>query len=477
MSKANAYLEIIQEISRQKKIPIYLVGGFLRDYLRGQRLFKDFDFTLPHDALKIGKIFSRKIKGAYVILDRERGCARIVKKYQGNIYTFDFSNFRAKTLKADLTRRDFTVNTLCLNLKEFDFSQELFKGILDLKQGLKDIRLKRLRMVSARAFKDDPLRILRAFSLKAILNFKIEEKTLRQIKKDQDLITEVSMERVREELFKILDAEKTAGILKEMDKRGLLEKIIPQVRMMYNCHQGGYHHLDVWPHSLEVVAQLDKLLKDFKNNGEVNDYLNELIGGAHSRRSIVKLAALLHDIGKPQTKKIENNRTSFHAHERVGKSIARRIGKALKISTKERFVLEDMVLWHLRPGYLSNFVKPSERSIYRYFRDAKDEAAGILLLSLADQWSTRGPLTTQKDQDHHEKICLTLLNRYFEQKKEKPFIRLITGKDLIKELKLIPSPLFGKILKEVEEKQNLGKIQSKQEALALAKAIAEKRGG
>lgn len=470
----NSALKIVQEISRKKKIPIYLVGGFLRDYLLGQRHFKDFDFTLPENALKVGKLFARRIKGACVVLDRERGCARIVKKDKGNIYTFDFSDFRAKTLKADLAHRDFTINTLCLNLNEFDLSQEIFKGISDFKQGTKDIRRKRLRMVSVRAFKDDPLRILRAFSLKALLNFKIDQKTLRQIKKDQDLITEVSMERIREELFKILDAQKTVPILKEMDKMALLEKIIPQVRMMYNCPQGGYHHLDVWPHSLETVAQLDKLLKGLKNNQELNAYFNEPIGGAHSRRSILKLAALLHDIGKPQTKKIENGRTSFHAHERVGKSIVRRIGKALKISTKERFILEDMVLWHLRPGYLSNFKTPSERSIYRYFRDTREEAAGILILSLADQRSTRGPLTTQKDQQHHQKICFTLLDRFFTKRKEKPFVRLISGKDLIKELKLTPSPLFGKILKEVEENQTLGKVQSKQEALALAEAIAQR---
>ena len=471
----NPYFKIIQEIGRQKKIPIYLVGGFLRDYLLGQRHFKDFDFTLPENALKVGKLFARRIKGAYVILDKQRGCARIVKKDKGDIYTFDFSDFRAKTLKADLAHRDFTINTLCLNLNEFDLSQEISEGISDpLKRGFKDIHFKSLRMVSVRAFKDDPLRILRAFSLKALLNFKIERKTLRQIKKDQDLITEVSMERIREELFKILDAQKTAPILKEMDKMALLEKIIPQVRMMYNCPQGGYHHLDVWAHSLETVAQLDKLLKELKNNQEIHAYFNEPIGGTHSRRSIIKLAALLHDIGKPQTKKIENGRTSFHAHERVGKSVVRRIGKALKISTKERFVLEDMVLRHLRPGYLSNFAKPSERSIYRYLRDTKGEAAGILILSLADQRSTRGPLTTQKDQEHHQKICFTLLDRFFTKRKEKPFVRLIGGKDLIKELKLTPSPLFGKILKEVEENQTLGKVQSKQEALALAKAIAQR---
>lgn len=474
-------LKILQKIVCDKKIPLYLVGGFLRDYLLqcspkihfpAARI--DFDFTLPKNALKIGKLFAQKIKGAYVILDRERGCARIVKKHGKHIYTFDFSDFRVRTLQGDLIHRDFTMNTLCLNFKDFDLSDEISSGIKDFKGGIRDIYLKKIRMVSPKAFREDPLRILRAFSLRAILNFKIERKTLAQMRKDQEFIKNVSMERIREELFKILDTERAAVILKEIDKIALLEKIIPHVGMMYNCPQGGYHHLDVWEHSLETVVQLDKVLNEVKERPELSDYLNEPVGSAHSRRSILKLAALLHDIGKPKTKKIEKERTSFHGHEHVGKSIARSIAKILKLSTSERFVLEDMVLWHLRPGYLSNFKTPSERSFYRYFRDTKEEGVSIALLSLADQRATRGSLTTQKDQERHEKICLNLVQRYFEKKKEKPFIRLINGHDLIKELKLKPSPLFGKIFKEVEEKQNLGMIQSKKEALELAKEVVKK---
>ncbi len=477
-------LKILQEIVRDKRTPLYLVGGFLRDYLlkRGSKdsfavTHTDFDFALPNNALKIGKLFAQKIKGAYVILDKERGCARIVKKHEKYIYTFDFSDFRVRTLQGDLTRRDFTMNTLCLNFKDFDLPDEISSGIKDFKGGIKDIYSKKIRMVSSQAFKDDPLRILRAFSLRAILNFKIERKTLARMKKDQELIKNVSMERIREEFFKILDTERAAATIKEMDKIALLEKIIPHVRIMYNCPQGGYHHLDVWAHSLETVVQLDKLLSGIKDRPELTDYLNESIGGNHSRRSILKLAALFHDVGKPKTKKIEKGRTSFHGHEHVGKSIVRSIAKILKLSTNERFVCEDMVLRHLRPGYLSNFKIPSERSIYRYFRDAKKEGASIALLSLADQRATRGPLTTPKDQEHHEKNCLHLVQRYFEKKKEIPFVRLINGHDLIKKLKLKPSPLFGKIFKEIEEKQNLGMIQSKKEALELAEEVAKKSGG
>ena len=207
---------------------------------------------------------------------------------------------------------------------------------------------------------------------------------------------------------------------------------------------------------------------------DLNFYLNERLSGTRLRRDLLKLAALLHDIGKPDTQKQEKDRMSFHGHEHVGASIVRAVARMLKLSVRERHLLEDMVRWHLRPGYLSNFQKPSERSIFRYFRDTKGEAVSILLLSLADQRSTRGPLTTAADQKHHETIARKLIDRYFEMKRQKPFVRLINGHDLIKKLKLKPSPLFAKILREVEEKQSLGKISSKQEALELAREIAEK---
>ncbi len=115
--------------------------------------------------------------------------------------------------------------------------------------------------------------------------------------------------------------------------------------------------------------------------------------------------------------------------------------------------------------------------IFRYFRDTKDEAVSILLLSLADQRSTRGPLTSEDDQRHHESIVRVLVKQYFEKKRQKPLVRLIDGNNLIRLLKLKPSPIFAKILRAVEEQQALQKIQTKQEALSFAKEMIEKEKG
>ena len=467
-------LKIIQNIALRQKVSVYLVGGFLRDFLLDQPKM-DFDFAVEKNALRIARALARKIKGAYVLLDEAHGCARVVKKYEGAAYTFDFADFRAKTFRQDLSHRDFTINTFSINLAEVSDHNGIKDVLKDLKKGKRDLQSSTIRMVSKSIFKEDPLRMLRAFSLQAVLGFKIEAKTLAQIKKDKELIREVSYERITVELFKIFESNRAAQNLKAMDRIGLLEQVIPQIRVMYGCKQGTYHHLDVWPHSLESVDQLEKLLEELKEHQDIRSYLNEILGSDRSRRALLKLAMALHDICKPDTRKKEDNgRISFHGHEHVGKNIVRHIVKLLKLSTRERHILEDIVEMHLRPGYLSNFKAPSERAIFRFFRDAKDEAASILLLSLADQRSTRGPMTTEADQRHHEKICMSLIGRYFDMKKEKPFVRLIDGNDLIRKLKLKPSPLFSKILSEVDEKQMLGKITTKQEALGLAEKIADK---
>jgi len=470
----NFFIKIIRDIAKRKNVSIHLVGGFLRDHALGSNGY-DFDFAVEKKALEIARLFAQKIKGAYILLDAERGCARVAKRKQGRIMTFDFSDFRAKTFRQDLNLRDFTINTLSVDLFQWDPDHKIEGVLKNFKSALKDLREKRIKMVSPKAFDDDPLRMLRAFSLKATLSFKIERRTLDQIKKKKHLIREVSYERIRDELFKILETDQAINELKTMARIGLLENIIPQIRVMYRCKQGAYHHLEVWPHSLQTVWEAEKIYLDVKKNPEIADYFEEKLGGQRTRKALWKLAALLHDIGKPDARRKKDGKFYFYGHERVGQHIVRHVSKMLKLSTRERHILEDMVRWHLRPGYLSNFRKPTERAIYRYFRDTKDEALSILLLSLADQRSTRGPLTTENDQRHHEKICLKLVKQYFDKKKEKPFTRFINGDDLIKTLKLQPSPLFGKILSEVEEKQILGKIKTKKEALVLAKEIVLKK--
>jgi poly(A) polymerase len=458
-------LSLVRDAFKRSRRRVYLVGGALRDYYLNRR-GADFDFAVDQGGKMLAQRLARRLRGTFVLLDREHNSYRVVKKMDGAIWTFDLTDWRGKSIQKDLNLRDFTINALAMDILD---EGPAVGTMLEVKGARKDLTAGVVRMISPKVFKDDPLRLLRAFTLQATLGFKMDAATRVQIKKDAHLISRVAVERIREEIFKILASPRAYETLSGMDKIGLLPQVIPQISVMYGVHQGGYHHLDVWCHSLEVVRQIEKLIEEMSGKKRMKDYLHETIGGAHTRLALLKMAAVLHDIGKPETRRKEKGRMTFHGHEHAGERITRQVAKHLKLSVKERFFLEDAVRMHLRPGYLSNFKRPSEKAVFRYLRDTGDEAVSLAILGLADQAATRGALTTQAKHKHHAKIGHMLIGRYFELKDQKPRQRLLTGHDLIRVLKLKPSELFGKILARVEEAAALGKIKTKQEALALAK--------
>ena len=297
----------------------------------------------------------------------------------------------------------------------------------------------------------------------------------RRAKKEKHLISGVSSERIREELFKIFDSLTAHASLVVLDKLRILEIIFPEIKPMRKIGQGPYHHLDVWQHTLETLNQFGLLLHSVKQNLEINQYLNEELSSLRKRSSLIKLACLLHDVGKPKALRREKGKIIFHGHERIGLGLTRIICRRLKLANDETRSLERIVLWHLRPGYLANNGRPTERAIFRYFRDTGNDALAVLLLSLADQRATKGPLTTALSRVRHEKTVKALIHRLLKQKNEKKLTRLLNGDDIMRKFKLPPSPLIGKVLGGLEEAQAIGKVKNKAEALKLASSIIKRK--
>ncbi|MBI4972282.1 MAG: HD domain-containing protein [Candidatus Omnitrophica bacterium] len=465
-------LKIIFNFAKKRKVKLYLVGGYLRDLiLKREKENLDIDFSLKKGAISFGCKLAKEIKAGFVVLDKERGCCRLVKMINDKTYTLDFIDFRGGTLEQDLLGRDFTINALGLELGAVFHDKPLGDLFIDPYHGRRDLKSEVIRMVSGRAFDDDPLRILRAFSLSSIFGFKIDKETLRQIKTKREKLSQASYERIRDELFKILDRPNSFEYIAQLDKLKILKIIFPDFEIMRRVRQGPYHHLDVWEHTLETLRQLDILIQELKNYKEIQDYLNEVISSDRRRRALIKLGALLHDIGKPRAKRRVGGKTKFHGHEKIGLQFTRNIAKLLKLSNDELNSLEKMVFLHLRPGYLADNEEITPRAKFRYFRDAQKEAVSILLLSIADQRATRGRLTSRTTRAHHEQIALGLVKGYFRKQKEKKLVRLVNGDDLIKEFNLKPSPLIGKILAELEELQAIGKIKTKKQALGVARKL------
>ena len=464
-------LSHILEFSKTCRFKLYIVGGFLRDIILGrERANPDIDFALKKNAIKFAAGLAKHLKAGFVILDKTNGCARLVKRIQDRIYTLDFTDFRGRNLQQDLLKRDFSVNTLAVELRAF--LKDPNCQLLDPYGGLRDLKSRIIRAVNHSAFDDDPLRILRTFSLASILNFKIERQTLRLVDKKKNKLKTASYERIRDELFKILVSPRSFEFLTQLDRHRILELIIPEIKAMHRLKQGPYHHLDVWRHTLETIKELEKIIKNFTRNQDVKDYLNEEVSGRPSQRyELIKLGALMHDIGKPKTLRKEDGKITFRGHERLGSDMFEEIARRLKLSNDEIAVVKRMVLYHLRPGYLADNPVLTPRAKFRFFRDAGEEAVGVLLISLADQRATKGTLTTLKSRRRHERIVRHLIKEYFQKKKAKKPLRLVGGDDLIKYFKLEPSPLIGKILSQIEESVGIGKIRTKREALKIAEGI------
>ncbi len=465
------YLLSIKRLANEMKVDVYLVGGFLRDlYLNREENF-DFDFVVEKDAERFSVAFSRKINCKWIVLDKKERTYRVIVKKKENIYHYDFSQLKGDSLEDDLLRRDFSINTLLLNVNHFPHVQ-----VIDRLEAIRDLRKKIIRAVSEEVILEDPLRILRAFSLWARYNLQIETQTLKFLKKHRELLKKVSPERINEELFKILDSSYSYSVIKKMSDLFILDEIIPYIRKSRGVYQGGYHHLDVWEHSLQTLSRFEILYRRrLTKSSEIVDYLNQELAKNRKRIHILKLACLLHDIGKPFAKRVKGKKTIFHTHEKIGAEVAEEFAQEIKLSVKEKEVLRKLIFWHLRPGYLAGEIFPSQRAIYRFFRDTDEEGVSVILLSLADWRATRGPLTNRKKRLIHERVMFKLIDFYFNERKKKPLSKIVDGFDIMRRFNLAPSPLVGEILAKIKEEQALGNVKSKREAYRVAKAYLEGR--
>ncbi len=477
--KQNMILKLIESIALELNVNVYLVGGALRNLFLSKRLYKkfDWDFAVSHKALLLGKRVAKKLGASFFIFDRSGSTARVICKSKGNPCELDFSNFKGINIKEDLRRRDFTINTLCLDLHAL-MRNPVKKAFLDHFSALRDIKNKCVRLTYERNFISDPLRILRGFTFCATFGFDFDERSKELAKKSVYRLKMTSPERICEELVKIFSSENSFKYIVEMNRLGVLAVILPETISLIGLDQGGFHHLDAWDHSLQTLAELEKLLrildkKIYKKYSRLTHiYLNEKISGAHSRLWLLKLACILHDIGKPATRFTGvDGKIHFYGHEKEGANIVKDIGQRLKLSAKEVGVLKSLVRYHLRAGQIVNYV-PSNKAKFRFFRDTADNAIMILLLTIADRNAMQGVLSRKKSFIFLEDELVNMIIALFKNAaKNQARPRLLDGNEIIKLLDLKPSPLIGKLLKEVEEAQALKIIQNKKEAKQLVKDI------
>jgi len=464
----------------------YLVGGFVRDMLL-KRETADIDIAVADDALQVAARAAAAMSGRYIPLDEENRIARVVLINEeasptGDKWQLDFSTITGN-IEQDLAQRDFTIDAMALELGEeatFKLSMLIdpFQGHEDLHQGI-------IRAVSRTGFQSDAARLLRAVRLAAEFGFSIDMDTEALIRQDCHLISGVAGERTREELLRLLTLPKAAEFLSYLENVGLLTAIIPELELARGVSQPFVHFWDVLDHSIQTAAAVDFILRrgSWQYGSEdilafvpwtttLQQHFNEGVGSGSTRGSLLRLAALLHDIAKPQTRSVdEDGRARFLGHARDGATMTSSILERLRFSSREIKLVGLMVEQHMRPGQMSQCELPSRRSIYRFFRDTGETGIDILFLNLADHLATRGPLLDMALWQEHVQTVAYILEKQAEEESLVLPPKLIDGHDLINIFGMQPGPEIGALLEALHEAQAAGEVTSRDEAVAYIRHL------
>jgi poly(A) polymerase len=358
--------------------------------------------------------------------------------------------------------------------------------IIVLSGGLRDIENRLIRTTGLSVLQEDPIRLLRGIRIGTELGFAIEPQTLTYMKQLHDLIRNVAGERIREELLKIFQLTGTYENLVLMNDIGLLTAIFPEMEAAKNVDQAKEHTWDVFYHSLRSIEATDFVLKrdtwKFADNNvldgmpwdkAIEDYFEEKFGPLSTHRALTKLAALLHDVAKPQTKIInEVGRIRFYGHPQEGAPIAAAALERLRFSNREIKFMETIVRYHLRPVQMNeDGAPPTPRAIYRYFRDLGEAAIATLYFSLADHLAARGPNLDMENWEWHLGIARLLVAEYEKTPPPTTIAPLLDGHDLQRELGIAPGHRMGELLEELREAQAAGEITTCTEALDYVKKL------
>ncbi len=461
---------------------IYIVGGAVRDALL-HRPIQDLDLVAAGDGISLARLIANRLNGDFYVLDGERGVGRaLVDTAEGRLVV-DVAQLRGQSLTDDLADRDFTVNALAV-----DITGDL-ELIIDLLGGESDLEAKLLRRCGPQSLADDPVRALRAVRQSVQFSLRIESVTQDDIRRVAPRLADISPERLRDELFKLLALPRPAAALRVADALGLLGTALPEVIPLHALEQSAPHIYDAWTHTLAVVENLSTVLAALRFNrsdqavsafstgmlaiqldryrAPLAEHMDTPWPNERSHRALLMLAALLHDAGKPSTAQLDDQeRWRFLGHEVVGAQLASTRARALRLSTAEADRLRDIVQNHMRLLLLDD---PSPRALHRFWRLG---AAGVdvCLLTLADFLGTYG---SHIEQDAWlaliDRVRLTL-QAYFDQRDEvvtPPPV--VTGTDLMKLLGLSPGPVIGQLLDAIREAQAAGEVLSLDDALAFAR--------
>jgi len=444
---------------------VYLVGGCVRDLLIKQAP-ADYDLAVSGDPEVYAHLLAAKFGGRPIAIGPDRH--RLFRVVAGG-RIFDLSPLVGGSIAEDLENRDFTINAMA-----FDVAGQ---NLVDPLDGLNDLQAKVLKMASPRAFVNDPLRQLRAFRLAAQFRCRIEDATLAAVKAMIGTIQTCAGERIRTEFFKLLAFNGSTQFVEQMADCGLLYEIFPELANLQGCRQNEHHSFDVWTHTLAACRQLENYLDSDAPDDRLASIQRAVANVRHHKQvGLLKMALLLHDVGKPATRSTDaGGKVHFYGHGRRGAVLAADICNRLKCSRAESDYIGTVVRLHNRPLFLyllQSHNRLSNRAVARFFIHCADLAPAILIHAIADYAGKRS--VPGEDLKTYVRFIESLLAHYFDTHiKRQAEPGLLTGRDLITHFGLAPAPLFKKLLEKVETARLAGEIQNRQQALDLVSALLD----
>ena len=438
--------KIISDLSREIQIDAYLVGGCVRDLmLNPSKDAIDVDIMVEGDGIAFAKILAKKINVPKIVPFKKFATAKIpykefeIEVASARLEKYDKSSrspseVTLSNIQDDLLRRDFTVNAMAVSLNEQNFGE-----FFDPFNGMEDLNNKILKtpLDPDTTFSDDPLRMMRAAYFASKLSLSIERNCLESIKDNAERISIVSQERITNELFKILGTKKPSIGLDILQQSGLMTFVFPEISVMYGLDQSNeYHHKDIFYHTLEVVD----------NAAQLSDKLD------------LRLAALVHDIAKPKTRRLSKSKGyTFYGHDDVGARMLKGISTNMKFSNSTRDYITKLTSLHLRPISLAK-KDVTDSAIRRLIVDAGEEIDDLMKLCRADI-TTKNPKNITKYLGNFDRVEKRM-NEVIEIDELKAFQSPVRGDEIMKMFDLPPGKEVGKIKTMVEDAIINGEIKN-----------------
>lgn len=491
-------LEKTAQYFAEQQHTAWLVGGSVRNLLLGEPE-TDWDIVIAGNAPHLARHLANWLGGYYVHMHEK--ASRVVIKQQTRAVTLDIAPLQGETIEADLRTRDFTINAVALPLEQLitALAQQIpvvTKAYIDPLRGLADAQTRILRAVDTTIFRHDPLRLLRAVRFSMRYQLIIDPKTEMLMRRDAVLLLQAAPERIHEELYAILAPSGATQRLRYLDSLGLFTTLIPEFIPARGMPQPELHHWDVFEHSLETVASLERLADTLVQPLEVLRHspletpkgdlaaLHDLLLEADQQgifhqsmltAPIMKLAALLHDIGKPPTYVADEEGIRFYGHPQAGVPLVQQIMQRIHASIQDQRFVQQVAVHHMRPGQLSHDVV-TLRATRRYFLDLGPAGIAVALVALADHIAMRGPEPMLSIWDKHVATVRLLLTRYIRERQSIMPPRLLQPDELIYRFNLQPGPLIGQLLELIAEGQTDGTIHSRTEAFWLVEDYLNHKG-